>query len=387
MTDREDREPELRRSPLHEVHTSEGAAFTDFAGWTMPLKYRSELAEHAAVRTAAGLFDLSHMAEIVVLGPEAGAALDAALLGELSTMEAGRAKYTLMLNDEGGVLDDLVVYRTGPDRYLVVANAANREAVAAELRGRAVGFAADVQDESDDIGLLALQGPLSLDVLSEVGGFSADQDERTEQRFVELLTALKNYRFLAAWYRGHPVLIARTGYTGEIGYELYVAPALLPQLWRAIREVGAGSGVVPVGLAARDTLRLEAGMPLYGNELTPRTRPQQAGLGRLVRSDKAAAYVGREAVEGFDAAGQRILVGLVSDGRRAGRHGYPVRAGEEVVGEVTSGALSPTLGHPIAMAYVDQDAVSRDLVIDVRGTALPARVVPLPFYTRPDRKA
>jgi aminomethyltransferase len=183
------------------------------------------------------------------------------------------------------------------------------------------------------------------------------------------------------------VLVARTGYTGEVGYELFVAPALLAELWRAIREIGAGSGVVPVGLAARDTLRLEAGMPLYGNELTPLTRPQQAGLGRLVRPDKEAGYVGREAVEGFDPAGQRILVGLVSDGRRAGRSGYPVRAGDHVVGEVTSGALSPTLGHPIAMAYVDPDAVSADLAIDVRGTALPARVVPLPFYTRPDRKA
>jgi aminomethyltransferase len=380
-------DPERRRSPLHEVHASEGATFTDFAGWTMPLKYGSELAEHAAVRTAAGLFDLSHMGEIVVLGPEAGDALDAALLGEISAMEAGRAKYTLMLNGDGGVVDDLVVYRTGPDRFLVVANAANREPVVAELRNRAVGFQAEVQDESDDIGLLALQGPLSLDVLTEVGGFSADQDERTEQRFVELLTGLKNYRFLAAWYRGHPVLVARTGYTGEIGYELFVAPALLPQLWRAIRETGAGSGVLPVGLAARDTLRLEAGMPLYGNELTPLTRPQQAGLGRLVRADKQAGYLGRSAVESFDPAGQRILVGLVSEGRRAGRSGYPVRVGDEVVGEVTSGALSPSLGHPIAMAYVHPDAVSADLVIDVRGTALPARVVPLPFYTRPDRKA
>jgi aminomethyltransferase len=146
-------------------------------------------------------------------------------------------------------------------------------------------------------------------------------------------------------------------------------------------------GGQPCGLGARDTLRLEAGMPLYGNELTPLTLPQQAGLGRLVRAEKAADYVGRKAVEAYDGAGKRILVGLASDGRRAGRHGYPVRAGDEVVGEVTSGALSPTLGHPIAMAYIDADAVSRELTIDVRGTALPARVVPLPFYTRSDRKA
>src|SRR5579875_3727063 len=311
---------------MHDVHVAEGAVFTDFAGWTMPLKYGSEPGGHAAVRTAAGLVDLSHMGEIVVLGPEAG-----------------------------------------PDRYLVVANASNRETVAAALRERAVGFTAEVQDESDDIGLLALQGPRALEVLSEVGGFSADQDERTEERFVELLAALGNYRFLAAWYRGHPVLVARTGYTGEIGYELFLAPALLPQLWRAIRETGAGSGVLPVGLAARDTLRLEAGMPLYGNELTTATRPQQAGLGRLVRPEKAAPYVGREAVEASVAEGQRTLVGLVSDGRRAGRHGYAVTAGGRVVGEVTSGALSPSLGHPIAMAYLDPDAVLRDdLAIDVR---------------------
>ncbi len=387
MSDPEHRDPERRRSPLHEVHTAAGATFTEFAGWSMPLKYGSELAEHAAVRTAAGLFDLSHMGEIVVLGPEAAGALDAAVLGEASTMETGRAKYTLMLNGEGGVVDDLVLYRTGPDRFLVVANAGNRELVATELRSRAVGFQAEVQDESDDIGLIALQGPRSLEVMTEVGGFSADQDERTEQRFVELVTGLRNYRFLAAWYLGHPVLVARTGYTGEIGYELYVAPALLPELWNALLETGSGSGVVPVGLAARDTLRLEAGMPLYGNELTGLTRPQQAGLGRLVRPEKTADYVGRESVESYDPAGQRILVGLVSEGRRAGRHGYPVRAGDDVVGEVTSGALSPWLGHPIAMAYVDPDAISRDLAIDVRGTPLPARVVPLPFFTRPDRKA
>ncbi|MDQ1513765.1 MAG: aminomethyltransferase, partial [Microbacteriaceae bacterium] len=246
-----------RRSPLHEAHERAHATFTEFAGWAMPLKYSSELAEHAAVRTAAGLFDLSHMGEIIVLGPDAPAALDAALLGELSAVEVGHAKYTLMLNGEGGVVDDLVVYRTGTDRFLVVANAANREHVAAELRQRTVGFLAEVQDETDTIGLLALQGPRALDLLVELKGFSADADERTEQRFGELLAALGNYRFLAAWFRGHPVLIARTGYTGEVGFELYAAPPLLPALWSGLLEVGAGSGVLPVGLAARDTLRLE----------------------------------------------------------------------------------------------------------------------------------
>jgi aminomethyltransferase len=373
-------EPEPRRSPLHDEHVALGATFTDFAGWHMPLKYGSELAEHAAVRTAAGLFDLNHMGEIVVLGPGAADALDAALLSELSAVTVGQAKYTLLLTEDGGILDDLVVYRTGEDRFLVVANAANRELVAEELRRR-IGDRADVQDESDDIGLLALQGPLSRDVLLELGGFAADGDDRTEARFAELLTALPNYRFLAAERSGHPMLVARTGYTGELGYELYAAPGLLRTLWRRILEVGRGSGVVPAGLAARDTLRLEAGMPLHGHELTPDTRPAEVGLARLVPQRKQADYVGRAAVA---AAPRKVLVGLASEGRRAGRAGYAVLSGERTVGTVTSGALSPTLGHPIAMASVEPDVaeVGTVLDIDVRGTRLPATVVPLPFSTR-----
>ncbi|MDH2445357.1 glycine cleavage system aminomethyltransferase GcvT [Amnibacterium sp. CER49] len=375
-------EPSSRRSPLHDVHVREGAAFTDFGGWEMPLKFGSELAEHTAVRTAAGLFDLSHMGEIVVLGPQAAEALDAALLGELSLVEEGRARYTLLLNEQGGVLDDLVVYRTGQDRFLVVANAANREVVAAALRERAAAFDCAVQDESDDVGLIALQGPLSLDVLLETGGFSADGDGRTEERFAELVRGLGNYRFLAGEFRGHPVLVARTGYTGEYGFEIFTASGVLAELWSALLSTGRGSGVLPVGLAARDTLRLEAGMPLYGNELLPVTTPQQAGLGRLVRREKRADYVGRAAVEATEAGSGRVLVGLAAEGRRAGRKGYPVRAGDREVGVVTSGALSPTLGHPIAMAYVDQDARAAELSIDVRGTGLPVTVVPLPFYKR-----
>ena len=377
-----------RVSPLHALHEAAGATFTEFSGWTMPVRYTSELAEHAAVRTAAGLFDLSHMGEILVLGPEAAAALDAALLGELSAVQVGQARYTLMLTPEGGVVDDLVVYRTGPDRFLVVANAGNREEVAATLRDRAAGFAVEVQDETEDIGLIALQGPKALEVLLEIDGFAADEADRTEEAFRALLPTMRNYRFIAAWWEGHPVLVARTGYTGEPGYELYAAPGLLQRLWSIILEVGAGSGVVPVGLAARDTLRLEAGMPLYGHELTTQTLPQQAGLGRLVKPGKAADYVGREAVTAPDAGAGRVLVGLVSDGRRAGRAGYRVLAGDpstgsgHEVGVVTSGALSPTLGRPIAMAYVDRSALDAELAIDVRGTPLPATITPLPFLAR-----
>jgi aminomethyltransferase len=373
---------DLRRSPLHEVHEAAGATFTEFAGWTMPLRYSGDLAEHHAVRRAAGLFDLSHMAEILVLGPEAAAALDAALLGELSRTPVGRAKYTLLLNGEGGVEDDLVVYRTGDDRYLVVANAANREVVVDHLRDRVVGFDAEVQDETEDIGLIAIQGPRAQEILLEVPAFAADDDDPTEARFRALLEGLGNYRFLRANWDGHPVLVARTGYTGEDGFELYAAPALLPRLWAALMDVGRGSGLVPAGLAARDTLRLEAGMPLYGHELTSLTTPQQAGLGRLVPRGKASDYVGRAAVESPEAEGARVLVGLQAEGRRAGRAGYAVLAGDREVGVVTSGALSPTLGHPIAMAYVDRDAAAELLTIDVRGTRLDATSVPLPFYSR-----
>ncbi|GAA4736692.1 glycine cleavage system aminomethyltransferase GcvT [Amnibacterium soli] len=373
---------DLRRSSLHEVHEAAGASFTEFAGWSMPLRYAGDLAEHHAVRRAAGLFDLSHMAEILVLGPDAAAALDAALLGELSRTPVGRAKYTLLLNGEGGVDDDLVVYRTGEDRYLVVANAANREVVVDHLRDRVVGFDAEVQDETDDIGLIAIQGPRSQEILLEVPAFAADDDDPTEARFRELLGALGNYRFLRANWDGHPVLVARTGYTGEDGFELYAAPALLPRLWAALMDTGRGSGLVPAGLAARDTLRLEAGMPLYGHELSSLTTPQQAGLGRLVQRGKAADYVGRDAVESSEADRARVLVGLRAEGRRAAREGYPVLAGDREVGVVTSGALSPTLGHPVAMAYVDRDAVDEPLAVDVRGTRLPVTSVPLPFYSR-----
>ncbi len=367
-----------RQSPLHDIHVAAGAAFTDFAGWQMPVRYSSDLAEHAAVRNAAGLFDLSHMGEILVVGKQAAEALDSALAGKLSAIEEGQAKYSLLLSPEGGIIDDLVVYRTGPDRFLVVANASNREVVASELRERASGFDCLVADESDDIALIALQGPKAEEILRNVEGFDLPG-----------LDGLKYYRvipctFLDQHGRGHHVLVARTGYTGEDGFEFYIAPDAAPALWQAIAETGAGSGLVPAGLAARDTLRLEAGMPLYGHELSTETFPVQAGLGRVVAlKTKEGDFVGRAAVEAGPAAVARVLVGLKSDGRRAGRAGYPVMLGDRVVGEITSGALSPTLGYPIAMAYVDPDvADSTALEIDVRGSRVAASITPLPFYKK-----
>jgi aminomethyltransferase len=363
-----------RFSPLHDVHVAAGANFTDFAGWQMPVRYNSDLAEHHAVRTAAGLFDLSHMAEIVVIGPQAAEALDHALAGKLSAIAVGQAKYSLLLDPAGGILDDLVVYRTGDDRFLIVANASNREVAARELRERTAAFDCEMHDESDDIALIAIQGPKALEILSRVPGVD-----------VPGLAELKYYWSTPGRFGEHELLVARTGYTGEDGFELYVAPDAAAALWVAIAETGADSGLVPAGLASRDTLRLEAGMPLYGHELGLATFPVQAGLGRVVALAKPGDFVGRVAVEAGPKPGARVLVGLVAEGKRAGRADYPVFEGETEVGIVTSGALSPTLGVPIAMAYVrpESSAVGTQLQIDVRGSRVAASVVALPFYKKP----
>jgi aminomethyltransferase len=385
VTDSSD--PTERYSPLQAQHLTAGASFTDFAGWQMPVRYSSDLAEHHAVRTAAGIFDLSHMAEILILGPEAADALDYALAGKISSVAVGQAKYSLLLGRNGGIVDDLVVYRTGEDRFLIVANASNRVVVAEQLLERCSLFECQVFDESDDIALIAVQGPVAYEILSQVPGVRIDGLEDLKYYW----STPGTFKPVPGEREQHELLVARTGYTGEDGFELYVAPDVAPVLWDAILETGAGSGLVPAGLASRDTLRLEAGMPLYGHELGLDTFPSQAGLGRVVNLGKEGDFVGREAVEAGAPTGARVLVGLVAEGKRAGRASYPVfdrpstsSGTEEPVGIVTSGALSPTLGYPIAMAYVDAASASdgAELFIDVRGTRVPATVVPLPFYKR-----
>ncbi len=376
MTDSIPTNASERHSPLHDIHVAAGATFTDFAGWQMPVRYSSDLAEHHAVRTAAGLFDLSHMAEIWVSGRQAAQALDFALAGKLSAIAIGQAKYSLLLAPDGGIVDDLVVYRTGDDHFLVVANASNREVVAAELIERAAAFDCAVLDSSDDFALIAVQGPKSFEILARVAGVD-----------ITGLADLKYYRSTPGRFGAHDLLVARTGYTGEDGYELYVAPDAAAALWAAIAAAGAGTGLVPAGLASRDTLRLEAGMPLYGHELDLTTFPVQAGLGRVVNLAKEGDFVGRAAVEAGPPGGARVLVGLRSDGKRAGRAGYSIFDGDTSVGTVTSGALSPTLGYPIAMAYLDA-ALSEPgtaLELDVRGSRVAASVIALPFYTAPDK--
>ncbi len=371
-----------RYSPLHQLHLDAGASFTDFAGWQMPVRYSSDLAEHHAVRSAAGIFDISHMAEIVVTGEDAPAFLDYALAGAISALELMQAKYSLVLNAAGGVVDDVIVYRTEPAEYLVVANAGNRAQVAAALAERSASFAdVTVRDVSDETVLIAVQGPDALAILQG----TADLEVVPGQ---PAFADLKYYRASRARFAGNPVLVARTGYTGEDGFELYAGVPDAAALWLALLAAGAGHGLIPAGLASRDTLRLEAGMPLYGHELGPGILPVQAGLGRVVSLTKAGDFVGRAAVEAGPPPQARVLIGLIADGRRAGRAGYPLfasasEAGAEV-GTITSGALSPTLGHPIAMAYVDPgfQAVGTELFIDVRGSRIPAAVVALPFYKR-----
>ncbi|TFC61873.1 glycine cleavage system aminomethyltransferase GcvT [Cryobacterium sp. TMT2-15-1] len=366
-----------RFSPLHLAHVDAGASFTDFAGWQMPVRYSSDLAEHHAVRTSAGIFDLSHMAEILVAGPDAGAFLDYALAGQLSAIDLLQAKYSLILNRAGGIIDDIVVYRTAENEYLVIANAGNRFPAVAALTARATRFDVTVTDQSDDVALIAVQGPNSRAILEATADLRIDGD----------LSALKYYRALGGTFQAGRVLIARTGYTGEDGFELYVDVPDAAALWDALRAAGASFHLVPAGLASRDTLRLEAGMPLYGHELSTSTYPVQAGLGRVVNLAKEVDFIGREASEEGPSAEARVLVGLESAGKRAGRADYPVyRSADATVadGVITSGALSPTLGHPIAMAYVAPGVarLGTQVFVDVRGTRIPATVTALPFYKR-----
>jgi aminomethyltransferase len=366
-----------RATPLRAVHEGLGATMTAFAGWLMPLRYTGEIAEHRCVRTAAGLFDLSHMGEIAVTGPDAAAALDYALVGHLSAVAPGRAKYTMICAPDGGVLDDLIVYRLGEAEYLVVANAANTGPVLAALQDRAAGHDAQVRDQTAEYALIAIQGPHAARILAPLTDIGLD--------------GVKYYSGHRGTVAGQPVLLARTGYTGEDGFELFTAADGAADLWAALTAAGEGEGLAPAGLAARDTLRLEAGMPLYGNELTADLTPFDAGLGRVVALGKPGDFVGRAALaERSQAPPRRVLSGLIAGSRRVPRHGYPVTWDGVACGTVTSGAPSPTLGVPIAMAYLDPEAAGRArddtdsrLAVDIRGRYEPARITDLPFYRRP----
>lgn len=369
MTDRE--------TALRAEHERLGARMTSFAGWRMPLHYGSQLGEHRAVRENAGLFDLSHMGTVWVSGPEAGAFLDYAVVGGISGMEVGQAKYTLLCTAQGGIVDDLIVYRVGDDRFLTVPNAANTAAVISELVERSAGFTTEITDSTSATALLAVQGPRAVEI---VGGLAA-----------EPVADLGYYRARWTTLGGVHVLLARTGYTGEDGFEVFLPAKHAVALWHEL--LGTADDLVPAGLAARDSLRLEAAMPLYGNELSRDVDPFTVGLGGVVGlKRKTADFVGRQALERIREAhlarepGRRVLVGLAGEGRRAARQGATVLRDGEEVGTVTSGLPSPTLGRPVALALVDPAAaeVGTELEADVRGRREPFTVVERPFYRRPE---
>ena len=364
-------DPPIHLTPLTETHRALGARLIEFGGWLMPVQYGSIIDEHRTVRTRVGLFDLSHMGELYVEGPEAGPALAAALISDPPSLAIGRAQYSMICADDGGIIDDLIVYRLGETRFLVVANAGNAAIVSDALAERLDGARAILDDRSLATGLLAVQGPAAAAVLAR----STDAD----------LSALRYYAATEATVAGIPGLVARTGYTGEDGFEVFVDTDRTEELWNALLPDVMAAGGGPIGLGARDTLRLEAGMPLYGNELDLETNPYEAGLGRVVKLAKDSDFVGRAALERIARDGPaRNLVGLIVEGRGIARHGYRVFSGERHSGIVTSGTQSPTLGVPIAMAYVAPADAEPGTVVDIeiREARVPARVVTLPFYRR-----
>ena len=365
-------EATYHETPLHDRHVALGARLIEFGGWLMPVQYSGILDEHRAVRERAGLFDLSHMGELFVEGPQAGAGLAAAFVSDPPALAIGRAHYSMICAEDGGIIDDLIVYRLAGERFLVVANASNAHIVSDALVERLAGFRAVLDDRSLAMALCAVQGPRSVDIVGPL----TDVD----------LGALRYYAIGEGRVAGIPALVARTGYTGEDGFEIFVDNARALELWDALTTAGEPHGLAPVGLGARDTLRLEAGMPLYGNDLDRSTNPFEAGLGRVVKLDKPDDFVGRAALEKVARDGPaRKLVGLVMEGRGIARHGYPVYRDARRTGEVTSGTHSPSLGRAIAMAYVAPGDAESGTILDVeiREQRVPAKVVDLPFYRRP----
>jgi aminomethyltransferase len=357
-----------QRTALYDVHVRAGARMVEFAGWDMPVQYQGILAEHAAVRERAGLFDVSHMGEIVFRGPKALEALQRLFTNDLSRCADGQAQYGVLCREDGGIVDDVVVYRRAADDLLVCVNASNRQKDFDWLHGHA--FGAEVTNESDAWGQLALQGPRAPEVLQKL----------TSLR----LSSIGTYRFAPGDVAGVPCLVARTGYTGEDGFELFCEAPRSPALWSALLEAGAAEGVVPAGLGARDSLRLEMAYRLYGNDMDDGTTPLEAGLGWVVKLDKGD-FVGRGALVKQKEAGlSRKLVGFTLTEPGIPRHGHPVLQDGKPVGSVTSGTRSPSLGTSIGLAYVPPGlaAEGSTFAVDIRGRAVAARVVKTPFYAR-----
>lgn len=360
-------------TPLNDEHILLGAAFTDFGGWNMPVRYGSDLDEHHAVRNSAGLFDISHMGELRVTGPDAAKFLDEVLVSHISILKIGQAKYTMICAQDGGIIDDLIVYRLADEDFMVVANASNRHAVLIAMQDKAeFGFKLDLQDQTEEWALIAVQGPSAVEILQSIVGTD--------------LKAMPYYWIEQTNFDDLEIMVAKTGYTGEDGFELFVPDSQAVEIWREILKRGEGK-IVPCGLACRDTLRLEAGMPLYGHELNTEITPFAANLGRVVAFDKGEFISRAELFKASNLPPKTKLYGLKGEGRRAARADYEIflPGSEQPIGKVTSGALSPTLGYPVAMAYLDGALdlpLGSKLEADVRGTRVPYEVVKLPFYKR-----
>lgn len=361
----------LKKTPLYNWHAANGGRMVDFTGWSMPVQYTSIIDEHNATRTAVGLFDVSHMARFRFDGPNALAFIDGLVTRKVADLRPGRIRYGLVCKEDGGILDDVLTYhlqdKSGQSYTWMVVNAGNREKIADWINAR-LPENVTFTDHTEQTAMIAVQGPRAMALAQEI----VEGD----------LSELKYYQGREATILSHPGLVSRTGYTGEDGVELTVPAANAIATWEALHVAAAEVGGHAVGLGARDTLRLEAAMPLYGHELSEEITPLQAGLGFAMSWDHD--FIGKAALEAIDQASLPVRVGLVMQDRRVPREHYPLYSGDEQVGEVTSGSQSPTLAAPIAMGYVSpQFAVEGTLLdVDVRGKRHPAKVVPLPFYKR-----
>lgn len=359
----------LKHTPLYSRHQDHGARFVPFAGFEMPVQYQGVVAEHQAVRRGLGLFDVSHMGELLIDGADAIDAVNRLITNDLARLPDGKGLYTCCCAKTGGILDDLIVYRLAPERVLVVCNASNRTKIIGHFMAE-LG-AERVEDQSDGTALIAVQGPRAFDTLELVKG-----EPVAMQRF-----QIEEHKLL-----GHDVRIARTGYTGEDGFELFCDNSAAEPLWTALLDAGSIHGAAPIGLAARDTLRLEARLALYGNDISEETNPIEADLTWTVKLKKPD-FIGKQALEAALARGpSRRLVGFEMIGRGIARHGYPLLGHNgESIGHCTSGAPSPTLGKNIGLGYlpVDRCELGTEFIVDCRGRPVPARVVATPFYRRP----
>jgi aminomethyltransferase len=361
----------LKKTPLHPVHRELGAKLVPFGGWEMPVEYGGLIGEHMAVRTAAGLFDVSHMGQFEASGPGALPFLQRVTANDVAKLAEGQAQYSALPMPNGAPVDDVILYRRGGARYLIVVNAANIDKDWAWLQSQGPGDC-ELVNRSDEYALLALQGPGAQEILQ---GLTA----------LELPT-IRYYHFAEGEIAGQAALVSRTGYTGEDGFELFLTPAGAEPVWRRLIDAGKEKGLVPVGLGARDTLRLEARMCLYGSDMDETTSLIEAGLGWIVSTDEAKGdYVGRAALEAQKKNGApRKLVGFEVTGRGIARHGHPVWLGEHAVGTVTSGTYAPFLQKSIGLCYLPtpRSAVGTDFDVEIRGRRVGARVVPTPFYKR-----